>query len=198
MKHILVLICSPHGTSNSGQPVVDALLNRLGSRYPDAKILLRLLYAPGFSFPDADYAHAVLDNASADDPAFTLSETLINELEMSDALVIATPMHNFAIPASLKAWIDYVLRIHRTFTPTPSGKIGKLRDRPVFVIVSSGGFHHGDKANQPDFLTPYLNYTLDTIGIKSIHYLYLQGLAYGAEIQETNIAQGMKQIETLV
>ena len=38
------------------------------------------------------------------------SEELIQELESSDFVVIATPMHNFTVPAALKMWIDHVVR----------------------------------------------------------------------------------------
>ena len=47
------------------------------------------------------------------------SEELIAELESSDFVVIGTPMHNFTVPSALKAWIDHVVRVRRTFTVTP-------------------------------------------------------------------------------
>jgi FMN-dependent NADH-azoreductase len=90
-------------------------------------------------------------------------------------------MHNFTVPAALKLWIDYVLRIHRTFAATPEGKVGLMRDRPAFVIVGSGGFHCGEHARQRDFLTPYLRYALGSIGLQSLHFLLLQGLVRGDE-----------------
>jgi FMN-dependent NADH-azoreductase len=53
--------------------------------------------------------------------------------------VIGTPMHNFTVPSALKAWIDHIVRVRRTFNVTPAGKVAMLRDRPVFIAVSSGG-----------------------------------------------------------
>jgi hypothetical protein len=35
-------------------------------------------------------------------------------------------MHNYTVPAVLKAWIDQIVRIHRSFASTPAGKVGKL------------------------------------------------------------------------
>ena len=84
------------------------------------------------------------------------SEELIHELENSDCVVIGTPMHNFTVPSALKAWIDHIVRVRRTFHVTREGKVGMLRDRPVFVAVSSGGRYSGEHAHQPDFLTSYL------------------------------------------
>ncbi|MQY06717.1 FMN-dependent NADH-azoreductase [Actinomadura macrotermitis] len=40
--------------------------------------------------------------------AWATLEPLFNELVAADVVLIATPMYNFGIPASLKAWIDQV------------------------------------------------------------------------------------------
>jgi FMN-dependent NADH-azoreductase len=96
-------------------------------------------------------------------------------------------MHNFTVPAALKLWIDYTLRIHRTFASTPEGKVGLMRDRPSMVIVGSGGVHSGERARQPDFLTPYLRYALGSIGIQSVQFLLLQGLVMG----EATVAEAL-------
>lgn len=125
-----------------------------------------------------DYARAVTSR-TPDAAQFDLSEQLIGEIEATDALIVNTPMHNFTVPAALKLWIDYVLRIHRTFASTPDGKVGLMRDRPTVVIVGSGGFHRGERARQPDFLTPYLHYALGSIGIHDVQFLLLQGLVAG-------------------
>jgi len=62
-------------------------------------------------------AHQTAESARGVD-ALVRSEILIGELETSD-LVISTPMHNFTVPALLRAWIDQVVRFGRTFRSTP-------------------------------------------------------------------------------
>ena len=58
-------------------------------------------------------------------------------------------MHHFTISSALKAWIDHVVRVHRTFNATKSGYVGMLRDRPVFVAVSSAeGIRESGRASQ--------------------------------------------------
>jgi FMN-dependent NADH-azoreductase len=96
-----------------------------------------------------------------------------------DGLVISTPMHNFTVPAPLKAWIDQVLRINRTFVRTPRGNEGLLTDKPVFVLVSAGGGVRGEDSGQPDFLTPYLRAVLKTIGLTDVRFFYLEKLGRG-------------------
>src|SRR6185312_11880085 len=119
--------------------------------------------------------------AGPDHPDFALSETYIGELEAADWVVIGTPMNNFSVPSTLKAWIDHIVRIRRTFRSTPEGKIGMLRDTPVIVVSSHGGYVGGTPAYQPDFLTPYLRYIFETIGMKRIEFIQMQALTRGAE-----------------
>jgi len=103
---------------------------------------------------------------------------LIQEVEAADVIVIGTPMHNLTVPSVLKAWIDQILRAGRTFKSTLAGKVGMLRDRPVFIGIASGGVFTGDRANQPDFLTPYLAAVLGSIGLKTLQFLPVQATAF--------------------
>ncbi len=122
--------------------------------------------------PDAAFSTAVLGAAPAADPAFAASEVLIGELESCDAFMIGTPMHNYGVPAVLKAWIDQVVRIRRTFQSMPAGNIGMRRERPVFLVVASGGWFTGPSRSgtpaQPDFLIPYLHAALGTTGLNDL------------------------------
>jgi len=101
-------------------------------------------------------------------------------LESADLVVIGTPMHNFTVPSALKAWIDHVVRIRRTFHVTADGKAGTLRDRPVFFAIASGGRFSG-RARQPDFLTPYLKAILPTIGLHDLTFFSVEGTALGPD-----------------
>lgn len=107
-----------------------------------------------------------------------LSETLIREVETSDVVVIGTPMNNLTVPSVFKAWIDQILRAGRTFTSTPAGKVGMLPDRPVFIGIASGGVFSGERANQPDFLTPYLSVVFGSIGLKNVQFFSVQATAF--------------------
>jgi FMN-dependent NADH-azoreductase len=60
-----------------------------------------------------------------------------------------------------------------------------LRDRPVFVGIASGGVFTGEKANQPDFLTPYLSAVLSSIGLKTLQFIPVQATAFLAGDQAT-------------
>ncbi|MRV75533.1 flavodoxin family protein [Duganella sp. FT92W] len=107
-----------------------------------------------------------------------LSDELVAELERADIVVIASPVHNFTVPAALKLWIDLVVRNGVTFRNTPEGKVGLLRDRPVLVAVTSGGAMFRDPPKQPDFFRPYLSAALGVVGLRNISYVQATGLAF--------------------
>ncbi|MCQ9427214.1 NAD(P)H-dependent oxidoreductase [Pseudomonas sp. LJDD11] len=184
MKRALLINASPMGQDSHAHRLAEQLFAALRRQHVDIKRLERDLGRDPLPSLSADYAQALTTVTPFDAPLFELSEALIGELETSDVLLIATPMHNFTVPAALKLWIDYVLRIHRTFSAGPDGKTGLLKDRPVYVLVGSGGFHQGERARQPDFLTSYLRHVLNTLGLFDVHFSYLQGLVFGAEAVE--------------
>lgn len=179
MNNVLLINASPHGQLSHANQLALELVTSLRQRYPNLELVERDLGVNPLPPLGMDYAHALTTATPFDAPLFEVSEGLIGELERSDVLIIATPMHNFTLPAALKLWIDYVLRIHRTFSSTPEGKFGLLKDRPVHVLVGSGGFHQGERARQPDFLTAYLRQVLNTLGLFDLQFTYLQGLVFG-------------------
>ncbi|WP_174769877.1 FMN-dependent NADH-azoreductase [Paraburkholderia hayleyella] len=182
MNHLLFLECSPVGSESLGAQQVLAALADCESFSHGIHVTTRSLAMEPLAALSAQYAQAVTSSAPSDDPVLARSERLIGELEACDGLLISTPMHNFAVPATLKLWIDHVLRKERSFTITPEGKAGLLRDRPALVLVRSGNPCVGETARQPDFLTPYLRHALSVMGIHNVQFVYLPGFPLSAEI----------------
>jgi FMN-dependent NADH-azoreductase len=149
-------------------------------------VMNRVLGGGALSHIDDSYATALgaTQRSSAESSpqgSMSRSEELIRELEGADVVVISTPMHNFTVPSALKAWIDHIVRVRRTFNATAGGYVGTLRDRPVFVAVSSGGRFSGQRARQPDFLTPYLKAILGAIGLHDLTFFSTEGSALGPD-----------------
>ncbi|MHC6226332.1 FMN-dependent NADH-azoreductase [Pseudomonas sp. X10] len=179
--NILHIDCSPRAESQSRQ-LSAAIVARLLESGPGASVTRRDLGREPIPHTESAYATALSSPsalaAGLANGAVQLSEQLIQEVEAADVLVIGTPMNNFTVPSVLKAWIDQILRIGRTFAPTPTGKTGLLRDRPVFIGIASGGVFMGERANQPDFLTSYMTAALGCVGLNSLHFLPLQATAF--------------------
>jgi len=139
MTAILQLLVSPRPQSVS-RLIAREVVAGIARLRPDTRLVERDLAADPPPHPDRDLYDAILSPSADEDPRFALSERLIAELEAADVVVIGTPMNNFTVPSSLKAWIDHIVRIRRTFRSTPAGKIGLLRDRPVIIVTAHGGY----------------------------------------------------------
>lgn len=97
------------------------------------------------------------------------SDALVEELEAADQIVISVPVYNFSVPASLKAWIDQIGRVHRTFRYTESGPVGLLDGaKTAWLVVASGGT---PLESGIDFATPYLKHVLGFIGITDVRVI---------------------------
>ncbi|MBD9439929.1 FMN-dependent NADH-azoreductase [Pseudomonas sp. PDM04] len=180
--NILHVTCSPRGESSESHRLSKTIIGCLLQANPAATVINRVVGATALTPIDEPYAmsqQALADVTEAG--SIALSNGLIEELQLADVLVIATPMHNFAVPAALKLWIDHVARVRRTFNVGAQGKTSLLRDRPVYVAVASGGRFSGLTARQPDFLTPYLKAVLGMIGLHDLHFFSVEGTAMGPD-----------------
>ena len=101
----------------------------------------------------------------ADKQQLALSDTLIAEVMAADALVISTPMYNFSVPSTLKAWVDQICRAGITFNYSADGPEGLIKGKRAIVVIASGGVPVGSPA---DFCSNYLRFVLGFIGITDV------------------------------
>jgi FMN-dependent NADH-azoreductase len=103
--------------------------------------------------------------------ALAESEDLIEELLWADCLVLGVPMYNFSVPSTLKAYLDNIVRIDRTFAfhPPTQNFQGLVGDKKVLVITpSAGNFVVGTPLGGLNFCDPYLRSILGFLGISDV------------------------------
>ncbi len=186
MTQILHVSCSPRGKDAESSHLAQTIISFLRAQEPAAAVITRVLGDGTIPHINGPYATALGASHTSfvelfPEGSMVLSENLIQELESADAIVISTPMHNFTVPSALKAWIDHIVRVRRTFDITKQGYVGRLRDRPVFVAIASGAKFTGERARQPDFLTPYLKAVLGVIGLHDVTFFSVQGTSAGPD-----------------
>lgn len=93
------------------------------------------------------------------------SDTLVEELQQADTVIISAPIYNFSVPATLKAWIDQIARVGLTFNYTENGPVGKLNNKMAYIVMASGGTVLGSEI---DFASNYLKHVLGFIGINDV------------------------------
>lgn len=116
------------------------------------------------------------------------SDELIDELLWADKIVITSPMYNFSISATLKAYIDNIVRIGRTFYIDENGEMqGILQNKKLLVITSRGAMSYTKGGNlEPfDFQENYLNFVFSFMGITDTTFVNVEAQDFGAEELKT-------------
>jgi FMN-dependent NADH-azoreductase len=127
-----------------------------------------------------------------------ISETLIEELLAADTIIIGAPMYNFTVSAPLKAWIDQVVRIGRTFLYGPNGPDGVLKGKKVVVLTSRGGaFRPGTPTAQYDHQEPYLRHILGFVGLTDVTFIHAENQKPG-DLAEPARAAAFEQLQQMV
>lgn len=107
-----------------------------------------------------------------------LSDQLVNELRQADTIVIGTPVYNFSVPTSLKAWIDQVARAGETFRYTAEGPQGLLTGKRAVIVIATGGTAVGSEI---DFASGYLRHMLGFMGVTDVQIIAADRMAVDAE-----------------
>jgi FMN-dependent NADH-azoreductase len=169
MSHILRIDASARNAGSTTRQLTDQLVARLVEQGYGAAVTQRdLALTPPALLTEAWVGANFTDETERSDDqraALAASDELIAELEAADTIVIGVPVYNFAIPASLKAWVDLIARARRTFRYTETGPEGLLKGKKAYLVVASGGVPVG---SDYDFATGYLRHVLGFVGITDV------------------------------
>ena len=78
-------------------------------------------------------------------------------------------MYNYNVPASLKSWIDHIVR--KGLTLGHDGK-GLVTGKKATVLIASGGsYKEGSPIRDRDIATQYLRLILSVIGITDVTFV---------------------------
>ena len=109
-----------------------------------------------------------------------VSEALVSQFLASDVIVVGAPMYNFAIPTQLKAWIDRLAQVNRTFKYTDKGPVGLAGGKTVIVASTRGGAYSTTEAgNAKEHQESYLKAIFGFMGITDVRIVRAEGLAMG-------------------
>jgi FMN-dependent NADH-azoreductase len=189
---ILQIDASARKTGSVTRELTETLVKTLVRSDPDAKVLTRDV-SQGLPFLDEEWV-----GANFTDPAersaeqrkkLALSDTLVSEVKSADTIVIGTPIYNFSVPASLKAWIDQIARARETFSYTENGPVGLLEGKRAFVLVASGGTKVGSEI---DFAASYLRHVLGFVGITDVTIVAADQLMVDPSNREAALAKTLE------
>jgi len=215
MKTVLHIDTSARRTDNALQEY-NSISKTLSAAFMDQwmtvnnedKVIYRDLglNPPGFISQDWIAAVFTPDDKKTNEQKelLTLSDTLINELEQADIILISSPMYNYGMPAVLKAWFDQVVRINKTFSfdlargdfplePIMSGK-------SLVLISSSGefGFEVGGIREKMNHLGPHIEVIGKYLGVEDFYEIKSEYQEFGDERHDKSFRHAHIAIEELV
>lgn len=91
----------------------------------------------------------------------------INQILKADNIVVAFPIYNFTLPATVKAWIDAIVVSDKTFSFNPeSGFKGLCADKKALSIIISG-FDYNASNDVKEYASSTMKQNFDFMGITS-------------------------------
>ncbi len=198
MSRILVIESSARQQGSFSRQLTEHFVARWKQVHPADEIRIRDLAQQPVPHLDADLLGGWMKPAEQQSPAeqeaLQRSDLLTAELLEADVLVLAAPMYNFAIPSTLKAWLDHVLRAGKTFKYTENGPQGLLTGKRAFVLTARGGIYAGGTLDHQE---PYLRQALGFIGIHQVDFVHAEGLNLGAESLEKGLNRARAQLASV-
>ena len=195
MSRVLVIESSARQQGSVSRELTQQFIAKWQAAHPADHVQVRDLAAEPVPHLDATLLGGWMtpseQQSEAEKAALARSNQLTDELLAADVLVLAAPMYNFAIPSTLKAWLDHVLRAGVTFKYTETGPQGLLTGKRAFVLTARGGIYAGSGLDHQE---PYLRQALAFIGIHDVQFIHAEGLNMGAEFSEKGLAKAREQL----
>lgn len=196
-KKVLHIISSPRGETSITRKLGDEIIAKIKAKYPDAEIKEKDLAADAFPHLDELQIAAWFSPAEARTPdqtnAVQISDEAIKEMQEADIYVIGAPFYNFAIPSTLKAYLDHIVRPGITFRYEDGKPEGLIKNKKAYIATASSGVY-SEGAFQPfDHAIPYLKFILSFVGVTDISVVRAEGLRIEG-IKETAFEKGVESI----
>jgi FMN-dependent NADH-azoreductase len=140
------------------------------------------------------------ENAPAKREALRVSDELVDEIFRASAIIVGAPMYNFGMPAQLKAYVDQIIRVGRTFAfndPESANPYqGLVPSRPLVIVTSKGvgGYEPGGRYAHQNFLEPHLETVFQLIGLSDISFV---SVAF-EEMKDGRFQRSMKDAEAAI
>lgn len=120
-----------------------------------------------------------------------ISDSIVEELKLSDCIVTTLPMYNNNIPAALKMWQDLAMREGLTFKSTPNGTRGMLENKRAITLITTGGMPQDSNDN---LLEQLMCLFLNAMGISDQTFVHAGNLAYD---KQASLQNAFKEIDEL-
>lgn len=197
MTNILLVTSSPRGpqshSSRFARDIADNLRARSGGTIVERDLGTALLPHITAAYIDGRIAPPQTRTPEQTE-AVDLAQSLVDEVQAADVIVIGSGMINFGPPSQLKAWFDYITWPSVTFRYGESGPMGLLPNKKVYLVTAAGGVFSEGSYAAFDFQTAYLIHLLGFIGLTDVEVIRLEGTLVSPDAAKAAFASTEAQI----
>ena len=177
MSKLLVVEASPRGKYSISRNLASKFIEEWKAAHPNGEVVERDLAKMELPYVNLPWLGASLTPIEKHTPemkdVLILSNELVDELLAADHIVISTPVYNYNIPASLKSYVDHIVRKGRKLGMTGEGLV---HGKTCTVLMASGGVYtEGSPIRDRDLATQYLRLILKIIGIEDVTFVAADG-----------------------
>lgn len=199
MKTLLRIDASARTRGSGSRRLADHFQARWTAANPDGRVVVRDLAERPVPHLDgatiAAFYGAPLPAGEPPPAGLALSDQLIAELSAADHLLVSSPLYNQALPSTLKAYLDHVIRRGHTFAVQDGRSVGLLTRVSASIVMARGGF--ASPAVMNDFQTPYLRAILGFLGIETVAVITLEGTEQDEAHRSQRLADAQARIDHL-
>lgn len=194
--NLLAIHVSPRGEGSASRRVAAHLVSTFTER--GATVVRRDLAIEAPPHIDAVFMDAFLTWPDARTPeqkaVLAYSDALTAEFMAADTIVISTPMWNYGVPSTLKAWIDHIVRLGLTVTHGPNGFEGHAAGKKMYVVVGSGQLYSRGPYAMMDALTHSIRAAFAFIGLTDVEFIRVEGTNV-ADVGSEAVAKAIREID---
>lgn len=204
MKNLLIINASPRGERSTSRKLTGLFGSKWIESHPDYTVHNREIGKEAIPHVSELWIAAAFKPAhlrsEEEINVLKISDLLIAELKAADVIVLGTPMYNWSIPSSLKAYLDQVIRVNETIEISPvdptNPYVGLLKNKTVYLLLSrgNGGYGKGEYLAHMNFQSDYLKLVFKVMGLDDVQELSLNSSAFGGPLFE----QSKKDVEIAI
>lgn len=199
MKTLLQIKSSLFSDAGQSSQMSDQFISGWRDANPQGTVITRDVGTDPVPHLTAERFSALIsgkeNRSSAQQEVVDYADTLLEELQRADVIVLGLPMYNFGVPSTLKAYFDHIARAGITFRYTETGPVGLLNGKKVYVFAARGGVYAGTPA---DTQTAYVRDFLRFLGMDDVEFVYAERLNMGEDSKRSALKNAQTEISQLV
>lgn len=206
--HLLHMDASAREERSHSRALTRRLVETWMRTHPDTLVMYRDLGRQPPPHVDEAWIAAAFtrerDRTPQMDAALRASDELVDELLRADVIVLGVPMYNFSIPSTLKAYIDQIVRVGRTFLFEPEDAArpykALVHGKKAFVLTARGDTGYGPSEPNAgmNHLDPYLRTIFGFIGITDLDFVHVDNDEFGGPRLERSLSAAHERLATVL